>query len=133
MSLNSDGRRVLKAERMLREELSRFLISGLQDELPGLITIPQVRMSKDLRNAKVYVGLLQSDSDETEEADLLESIELLNERAYEIQGHIGRALKMKFCPKIKFYRDEMSETVLRIEKLIEENKKSSADAEGDTE
>ena len=124
--MKSDGRRVLRVEKSLREVISSYLISGFREPLPAMVSIPQVRATKDLRNAKVYVSLIGADeSEETQN----ECISILNESAFEIQGHVGKQLKMKFCPKLKFYRDELQQEALRVEKTIREISQSQNEKE----
>jgi ribosome-binding factor A len=118
-----DGRRVQRVEREVQEQIAQFLLSGFKTPLPGLVTVARVIMPGDLRTAKVYVSVLGAD----EYFDQV--ISILNRRAFEIQNHIGAALKMRYCPKLQFYKDDSTSKVIRIEKIlkeIEDAKKSSS-------
>jgi ribosome-binding factor A len=130
-----DGRRVARVEREIQVTIAQFLIRGFKSSLPGLVTVAQVRMPADLRTAKVYVSVLGSDEQKEQ------ALELLQERAFEIQNYIGKELKMRYCPKLTFYADHTTDQVLKVERIIQdladerEGKKSkgASEAESDTE
>lgn len=109
-----DGRRIARVEREIQATIAQFLIRGFRTPLPGLVTVAHVKMPADLRAAKVYVSVLGS----KEQQD--EALELLQERAFEIQNFIGKELKMRFCPKLTFYPDHTTEQVLKVEKILQE-------------
>ncbi|UOF02361.1 30S ribosome-binding factor RbfA [Bdellovibrio reynosensis] len=109
-----DGRRVARVEREIQATVAQFLIRGFKSPLPGLVTVASVRMPADLRTAKVYISVLGSDEQKEE------AIELLQERAFEIQNFIGKELKMRYCPKLTFYADHTTDQVLKVEKILHE-------------
>ena len=76
------------------------------------ITVSFVKMSKDLRNASVYVTLLGSNKTD-------EMLESLNNHKYIFQQAISHAkLKSKYTPKINFYIDNSFEEAENIENLL---------------
>lgn len=109
-----DGRRVARVEREVQATIAQFLIRGFRTPLPGLVTVAQVKMPADLRSAKVYVSVLGSDLQKEETLDLLQ------ERAFEIQNFIGKELKMRYCPKLTFFPDHTTDQVLKVEKILHE-------------
>lgn len=109
-----DGRRVARVEREVQATIAQFLIRGFKIPLPGLVTVAVVKMTGDLRSAKVYISVLGSD-DQKEQA-----LELLQERAFEIQNFIGKELKMRYCPKLTFFADHTTDQVLKVEKILHE-------------
>lgn len=109
-----DGRRIARVEREIQATIAQFLIRGFKTPLPGLVTVAQVKMPADLRAAKVYISVLGSKSEQDEALDLLQ------ERAFEIQNFIGKELKMRYCPKLTFYPDHTTEQVLKVEKILQE-------------
>lgn len=124
MKNSGDQRRVHRVEKEVQLIIAKYLISGFRHSLPGLVTVSRVVMPGDLRTAKVYISVLGADEDQEQ------VIETLNERAYEVQEFIGHELKMRYCPKLKFFPDHTTEQVLKIEKIlheIEDKKKSSTD------
>lgn len=109
-----DGRRVSRVEKEIQLTIAQFLIRGFKLPLPGIVTVSQVKMPADLRTAKVYVSVLGAEDIQAE------AIELLQERAFEIQNFIGKELKMRYCPKLTFYADYTTEQVLKIERIIQD-------------
>ncbi|MBL7671567.1 MAG: 30S ribosome-binding factor RbfA [Bdellovibrionaceae bacterium] len=121
-----DGRRVARVEKELQHVIAQYLISGFKEPLPGLVTVASVRMPGDLRTARVYVSVLG------EPESLERVLEILQERAFEIQRYIGAELKMRYCPKLTFERDHTTEQVLKVEKILAEIAKNKTIPEDET-
>ncbi len=107
-----DGRRVVRVEKEVQAAIAQFLIRGFKAPLPGLVTVASVKMPADLRTAKVYISVLGAESEQEQ------AIEVLQERAFEVQNFIGKELKMRYCPKLVFYPDHATEQVLKVEKIL---------------
>lgn len=76
-----------------------------------VITVPEVRLSPDLKLATVYVVTLG-------DTDTKEVIEALNRNKRYIRGEVARAVNLKFAPDIRFRRDETFEEASRIDALL---------------
>ena len=109
-----DGRRKERVEREVQQIISTYLIQNLQAELDGLVTVTRVMMPADFRTAKVYVTFF-SDTNPT-----LDFVKELKKWAPDIQNQINHKLQMRYCPKLTFYKDESTENILKIEKIIAE-------------
>jgi ribosome-binding factor A len=110
--------RLLKVGERVRHVLSE-LLSRQQvhdDTLAGhMISITEVRMSPDLRQARVYAKpLLGGDEDAVIKA-------LRTNTAY-LQREVAKRLGLKFAPKLKFHGDESFDEAERIEKLLSDPK-----------
>ena len=127
-----DGRRVARVEREVQSVISTFIIQRLQRELPGLITVARVQIPPDLRQARVYVSLLQTNVEELNSAPqvkvLAEAVKILQSWAPDIQDEIGNKLNMKYLPKLTFFADESTEKILKVEKIISEISKNPSKA-----
>jgi len=109
-----DGRRKARVEREVQACVASYLLTGyIKSELPGIVTIAAVRMPADFRSARVYVSVFGVNEDQK-----LAALKILERRASEIQRHLGVELKMRYCPVLKFYLDEETERILKIEKII---------------
>lgn len=130
-----DGRRVARVEREVQSVISTFIIQRLQRELPGLITVARVQIPADLRQARVYVSLLQINPEElnnTAETKVLQkAVGILQHWAPDIQDEIGNKLNMKYLPKLTFFPDESTEKILKIEKIIHEISKDPKKSDED--
>lgn len=116
MKNTGDGRRVARVEKEVQIQVARYLVSGFSTPLPGIVTVSLVRMPADLRTAKVYVSVLGDDQ------QMEEVLQILQARAFEVQDYIGRELKMRYCPKLTFYKDHTTEQVIKIDKILHDLK-----------
>jgi len=76
-----------------------------------MITVPEVRMTADLRLATIYVMPLGG-------RDVKDVIEALDRNKRYVRGEIARRVNLKFAPEIRFRVDERFDEVERIEKLL---------------
>ncbi len=97
---------------MLREALGSQLQRQMPEYLDGMVTVVSVKMSPDLRIAKVYISLYRSTTD----PDIL--IKRLNLHAPEIRKELASNVSMKFIPELRFYRDDTFDAVERIDQLL---------------
>jgi ribosome-binding factor A len=108
------SQRQLRVGELIRHELADMLTRGeIHDPvLEGrLITVPEVRMSPDLRLATIYVMPLGG-----RDADAV--IEALDRNKRYVRGEIARRVNLKFAPEIRFHIDERFDEAERIEKLL---------------
>jgi ribosome-binding factor A len=108
------SQRQLRVGELIRHELAAMLSHGdVHDPVieAHMITVPEVRMSADLRLATIYVMPLGG-RDEKEVIDALER----NKRY--MRGEIARRVNLKFAPEIRFRIDERFDEAERIEKLL---------------
>ena len=108
------------SQRMLRVgELVRHALAGLfargeiEDEmLTGkVITVPEVRMSPDLKLASAYVMPLGGEQ-------AAEIVEALNRHQRFIRGRIAPELDLKFAPEVRFFVDETFEEFGKIDAIL---------------
>ena len=90
--------RIDRVESLLRQEIAKVLQDKLRDEL-GFISITVVRVSKDLSSARVYYSQLGSIEDKRA------SFEILKKKAKWIKGELGRVLRLKTIPNLRFLYD----------------------------
>ena len=110
------NRRMDRVNVLLREEISRILAVDINDpRLSSLISITEVRTSRDLRKAKVYVSVY---GDENTKQTALFAME--NAGGY-IHRTMKRNLKLKFAPVLSFQLDESIEQGTGMLDLISRN------------
>jgi ribosome-binding factor A len=80
-----------------------------------VITVPEVRLSPDLKLATAYVVTLG----DTDTAAVIEA--LMRNRRY-IRAEVAQAVNLKFAPDIRFRRDETFEEASRIDQLLATSK-----------
>jgi len=80
-----------------------------------VITVPEVRLTPDLKLATAYVVTLG----DTDTAAVIEA--LMRNRRY-IRAEVAQAVNLKFAPDIRFRRDETFEEASRIDQLLATSK-----------
>ena len=108
------SQRQLRVGELIRHAIAEMLTRGdVHDPVieGHLITVPEVRMSPDLRMATIYVMPLGG-------KDIDAVIEALENNKRFLRGEIARHVNLKFAPDIRFHADERFAEAERIEKLL---------------
>jgi ribosome-binding factor A len=106
--------RQLRVGELIRHELADMLTRGeIHDPVieGHMITVPEVRLSPDLRLATIYVMPLGG-------RDAEAVIEAFERNKRYVRGEIARRVNLKFAPEIRFRVDERFDEAERIEKLL---------------
>ena len=111
---NQFSQRQLRVGEMIKQSLGQIFLKG-EAKVPTLetnnITVTEVRMSPDLKNAKVYVIPLGG-------KDLDKVVDLLTDFSYLVRKTLAKKIHMKYLPKISFISDKSFDYAEKIEKLI---------------
>lgn len=99
---------------LIREVVSETLIKELQDPRIGFITVTEVDVTPDFRYADVYVSVL---GDEKQAEKAMEAIR--HAHGY-VQDEVADALTTKFCPVIRFHKDESVKKSVDLSRTIAE-------------
>ena len=108
------SQRQLRVAELIRHKLAEMLARGeIHDDVIAahVITVPEVRLSPDLKLATVYVVTLGG-------ADTDVVIKALDQHKRFIRGEIAHAVNLKFAPDLRFRRDETFEEASRIDALL---------------
>ncbi|HEX3720502.1 MAG TPA: 30S ribosome-binding factor RbfA [Verrucomicrobiae bacterium] len=113
----------LRLERV-RELLKREIGDIIRRELPvdqvGLINVNDVDVAPNLHTATVFIGVLGGD------AQKKRGMEALEEHRKRIQGLLGKAVVLKYTPRLRFILDDSVERGNRVLQLLEELDKPSS-------
>lgn len=116
----------IRTERVAEEikhRMNSAMSRDIMDLNAGLITVSKVIMSPDLKLAKIYVSFLGN----KEPVEVL--IERINDRKKHIRFLLGKQLSLKYVPEIIFYYDDTMDYADKINKLLNEVKKSDTHTE----
>ena len=97
----------------IRLEVADILTRRMKDPRVGFITITSVDLSADLRQAWIYVTVLQ----EGEQGN--EAMATLARATGFIRGELGRRLKLRYVPELTFMRDSSVDQVRHVMSLID--------------
>ncbi|MDT0576884.1 30S ribosome-binding factor RbfA [Croceicoccus sp. F390] len=107
--------RMLKVAERIRHVLSELLTrQEVHDEIltAHSVSVTQVRLTPDLRNAKVYVKpLLGAEEDAV--------VKALQRNTAFLQSEVAKRLGLKFAPKLQFRGDETFDEADRIDRLLD--------------
>lgn len=109
-------RRLQQVNELLKRELS----SLIQMKGDAWLTVTEVEVAPDLRDAKVWVSVFNTKKPEDDSRELLAKLQA---REYEIRQKLLPRLSMRHIPKLKFEYDETVRKASRIEQLLDQAKK----------
>lgn len=115
---NPPSQRMLRVAEMIRHKLSEMLIRGdIHDDVLAshVITVPEVRITADLKIATVYVMPLGG-------KNAKEVIAAFAKNKGFIRSAIARTLNLKYAPDLRFKFDEMFDEAARIDALLDSPK-----------
>ena len=107
-------RRPERVAHLVQAELAGLFLRGTNDPRLRDVTVTGVRMSPDLRVARVYVRTLG-------EADArTAALHALGRAAAFLRGAVGRALGLRVTPELRFEYDTTPDTARRLDDLLRE-------------
>ena len=104
--------RVLKVADQIKVIVAEMLERRIKDPRLGFVTVTDVRLTGDSREASVFYTVLGSEDDHAATAAALSSATGL------IRSQVGKQLGMKFTPTIEFILDAVPETAQQIDELL---------------
>ena len=117
-SEKSFSQRQLRVGELVKQNLGELFIRN-EAKIPSinskLITVTEVRMTPDLKTARVYVIPLGGN-------DMEETVRALTEYSHLVRKALSKRLDIKFLPKLTFVEDNSFEYAEKIEKIIKKNR-----------
>ena len=112
------SQRQLRVGELVKQNLGELFIRN-EAKIPSinskLVTVTEVRMTPDLKTARVYIIPLGG-------VDTKETVKILTEYSHLVRKALSKRLDIKFLPKLTFVEDNSFEYAEKIEKLIRQNK-----------
>ena len=113
------SQRQLRVGELVKQNLGELFLRN-EAKIPNinskLVTVTEVRMTPDLKTARVYVIPLGG-------VETKETVKILTEYAHLVRKALSKRLDIKFLPKLTFVEDNSFEYAEKIEKIIKKNKK----------
>ncbi len=110
---------------LIKEEIGAILIREYSGTGIGFTTVTDVRMTPDLKIARVYVSVFGGPAAQTKTMGMLE------EEKQHIRSLVASRLTMKFIPALQFYLDDTLDHVDRINSLIKKIHDDSGNSGGE--
>lgn len=111
--------RAEKVAGVIRRALAEPIRRLSQDVSAGLVTVTTVRMSGDLHIARVYFSMYGS------KISPAEFIAIMEQRSGYLRREIGKSLKLRYTPDLKFFIDDTLEQMDHIKRLLDKAKTES--------
>ena len=112
------SQRQLRVGELVKQNIGELFIRN-EAKIPSinskLITVTEVRMTPDLKTARVYVIPLGG-------IDTKETVKILTEYSHLVRKALSKRLDIKFLPKLTFVEDNSFEYAEKIERIIKKNK-----------
>jgi ribosome-binding factor A len=109
----------------IRMEIADILTRRVKDPRVGFVTVTAVDVTADLRQASVYVTVLQQGPQEAETLAVLARAEGF------IRSELGRRLKLRYVPELTFVKDTSLDRVKRVMTLLDQVQPQSAERKDD--
>jgi ribosome-binding factor A len=119
-------RRPEKVAELVREEIAQIVGYELEDPRVAMVTVTEVRMSDNLREARVYVTVTGTAQEATT------ALRALEHAAPYVRRQVALELNLKRAPEIHFVRDTVEEKATRVDALLTEIQPGHAPAATDT-
>ena len=108
------SRRADRINGLLRQELSQLILKGIKDpRLSGVVSITNVSVSPDLRNAKVYLSVLGGSDIKTEALAGMQSA------ASFLRRELRNSISLRYVPFLKFELDQSLEDSTHLLNLLD--------------
>ena len=99
----------------IKRDLALLIQRELKDPRIGMVTVNFVDLSRDLSYADVNITVLVTDDSDEK---IIESLTILNEASTFLRMELGRALKVRKVPHLRFHYDDSLKRGARINALI---------------
>ncbi len=109
-----DFKRTDRVGSQMQRELAELIRTELQDPRLGMVTLQEVRVVRDFSQAKVFFTALGGELDPRSVAIVL------NQAAPFLRHELGRRIKLRTIPALKFVYDESIDRGARLTALIED-------------
>ena len=121
------SQRAKRVGELIKQEISQLLQRGLKDPRVGFVTVTDVDVTGDLRNATVYVSVF---GNEKQKRDSMEGLEAATGF---IRREVGKYLRLRYTPELAFKFDESIEYGAHINTVLNEIKRNERSVEKNDE
>ncbi|MBR2520043.1 MAG: 30S ribosome-binding factor RbfA [Selenomonadaceae bacterium] len=108
----SNKLRIEKLQELIKQETGKMLLNDIKDPRIGFVTVTDVEMTGDLREAKIFVSVMGGAE------QIKNSLEGLKSALGFIRREIGKRIRLRFTPEISFALDTSLDYGDHIQKLL---------------
>ncbi len=102
----------------IQRELAQMIQREIKDPRLGMVTVNAVKVSRDLGYADIFVSLLTTEELTEDSEQVKVSLAILTKAAGYLRGQLGRAMKLRMVPHLRFHFDTLLGKSRRMDALI---------------
>ena len=110
----------------IQREIAELLRTEVKDAELGMVTLSDVELSRDLAVAKLYVSFLGS------RLPANQCIKKLNTRVPELRHELGKRIRIRVLPELRFVYDDSIDRGMRMDSLLQGLTHEGSEADGDS-
>lgn len=122
----SNQLRIEKLQELIKQETSKMLLYDIKDPRIGFVTVTDVEMTGDLREAKIYVSIMGNDE------QIKDTMDGLKSALGFVRREIGKRIRLRFTPEISFAPDKSLDYSEHIQKILLQIEKERVPGEDNT-
>lgn len=122
-----DFKRTDRIAEQMQRDLAELIRTSLKDPRVGMITVNSVEVSRDLGYADVYVTLLTVEDLDADSDQVKQTIKILNGAAGFLRTELGRMIKLRMIPQLRFHFDASVKRGRQLDQLISKARKKDVE------
>lgn len=103
--------RLQRVSHQIKDELSLIFLHKIHDKKFGLVTVTNVKVTPDLREARIYLSVFEKELRE-------ELLSKVNELKGMIRTELAHKIQLRYVPELFFFIDDTLDYVEKIENLF---------------
>lgn len=111
----------------MQRDLAELIRSSLKDPRIGMVTVNSVEVARDLGYADVYVTLLTVEDLDADSEQVKQTIKILNGAAGFLRTELGRMIKLRMIPQLRFHFDASVKRGRQLDQLISKARKKDSE------
>ena len=123
----SNQLRLEKLQELIKQEVGKMLLYDIKDPRIGFVTVTEVEMTGDLREAKIYVSIMGNDE------QIKDTMDGLKSALGFVRREIGKRIRLRFTPEISFAPDKSLDYSEHIQKILLQIEKDRVSTENNSE
>ncbi len=122
-----DFKRTDRIAEQMQRDLAELIRTSLKDPRIGMITVNSVEVARDLGYADIYVTLLTVEDLDADSDQVKQTIKILNGAAGFLRTELGRMIKLRMIPQLRFHFDASVKRGRQLDQLISKARKKDTE------
>jgi ribosome-binding factor A len=128
-----DFKRTDRIADQIQRDLADLIRSNLKDPRLGLVTVNDVRVARDMGYADVYITLLSVDDLKPDSPEIIQTVKILNGAAGFLRTELGKIIRLRTIPKLRFFFDETVRQGRQMDSLIQKARQKDQQLASDSD